>query len=234
MAVDLNGIFVPVITPFDPVTNAVDYNMLRRNIEKLNYTNIRGYMPLGSNGEFFMLNDDEAYEVTRVVKEAASPDKLVFTGTGRESTKETISFTKKVAELGIDAVFILTPHYFPKQITQECLVEFYTKVADESPLPIILYSAPGYAAGVNIEPNTVKILSSHNNIIGIKDTSALPIEQYLNLLTDVKEFFVLSGTFGKFLDSIRKGASGGVLSSANYIPELCCSLYALIKDGKYS
>lgn len=235
MAVDLHGVFVPVITPFDSQTEAVDTEMLRQNIMKLNVTGVSGYMPLGSNGEYFMLSDEEAFNVMQVVKETAGPDKLVFAGTGRESTRETIAFTKRVATISVDAVFVLTPHFFPKQITQKCLIEYYTKVADESPVPVILYCAPGYAAGVTIEPETAKILSTHQNIIGMKDTSPLPIELYLEAVKESKEFMILAGTFDKFLDGMKKGASGGVLSSANYIPEICCKLYELAKeksDGK--
>ncbi|MHB8129928.1 MAG: dihydrodipicolinate synthase family protein [Mobilitalea sp.] len=233
MALDLSGVFVPVVTPFDPQTELVDIQMLHHNIEKLNETNVRGYMPLGSNGEFFMLTDEEALTVMKVVKEVSIPSKLVFAGVGRESTRETISFINKVAVISIDAVFVLTPHYFPKQITQESLINYYTEVADESPIPVVLYSAPGYAAGINIEPETVKILSSHKNIIGIKDTGSQPIDHYLDSIKDGNEFAVLAGTFGKFFDGIRKGALGGVLSSANYIPELCCQLYELVKAGEY-
>jgi len=232
MSVNLDGVFVPVITPFSKGNQEISIDMLRQNIRKLNSTNISGYMPLGSNGEFFMLTDEEAITILKVIKEEAGKDKMVFAGAGRESTKGTIEFTKKVAHLGINAVFILTPHYFPKQMTQESLISFYTEVADASPVPVILYSAPAYAAGVMIEPQTSELLAKHHNIVGIKDTSKKPISEYTSAVKNNKEFSVLAGTFGKFVSGIINSASGGVLSSANYIPEICCDLYDLIKKGE--
>ena len=227
----LAGVFVPVITPFGEDQN-FDAGLLKENIAKLNATGVSGYMPLGSNGEYALMSDEESLEVLKTVKDSAAGNKKVFAGTGRESAKNTVEFTKKAADRGAEAVFVLTPHYFPKQMRPEALEEYYITVARHSPVPVILYSAPSYAAGVVIEPELMQKLMRIPNIIGMKDTSSKPAKEYAACLGEKKEFSLLAGTFGKFYDSLLQGFSGGVLSSANYIPEICCALFVMIKKGK--
>lgn len=229
MITDMEGIFVPVVTPFSGTEEAVDLGMLRHNMERLNTTGVRGYMPLGSNGEFFMMTDEECCRIVDTVKKTSSDEKLIFAGSGRESERLTVEFTKRVSSLGVDAVFVLTPHYFPSQMNQECLRRFYEHVADRSPVPVLLYQAPAYAAGVSLTADTVTSLARHPNIIGMKGTGAETAEHYLREIDETCGFTILSGTFGSFCQNVRDGAGGGVLSCANYVPELCCELYRLLK-----
>lgn len=230
---EIKGIYVPLITPFERKSQKVDLKLLKNNIQKLNETKVTGYMPLGSNGESALITDDEAVSVIKTVVEAASPNKQVFAGVGRESAKATLDLISKVKNLKLDAVFVLTPHFFPKQMTQQALVLFYRQVAEHSPFPVILYHAPDYAGGVNLAPETVAKLAEHPNIIGIKDSSPASAASYLEFLPDGVEFPVLAGTIDKFLEALTEGAVGGVLSSANYMPEVCCKLYYLVQMGEY-
>ncbi len=228
----LNGIFVPVVTPF-LTDQKVDLDSLKENIQKLNLTGVSGYMPLGSNGEYAFISDNEALDILNVVKKTAGRNKLVFAGTGRESVKNTVEFSKKAEQIGVDAVFVLTPHYFPKQMSSEVLEKYYYQVAEKISVPVILYSAPGYASGINIEPELMVKLAGISNIQGMKDTSSKPVSEYTSLLPELKDFSLLAGTMDKFYESILAGATGGVLSSANYIPEICCSLYELLVKREF-
>ena len=230
MSLDGKGIFVPVTTPFSGGLGVPDRKALKRNIEKLNKSGVSGYMPLGSNGEAAMMTEKEALSVAETVKEWAGEGKVVFAGAGKESLKETLDFIKQLEALSMDGVFVLTPHYFPRQMTQSVLFDYYMQVAEGAAVPVILYQAPSYAGGVALEPETVRKLSEHPNIIGIKDTSHKPMKECLDAAGS-RDFFALAGTFGKFLDGIRQGASGGVLSCANYMPELCCRLYRMICEN---
>lgn len=226
-----DGVFVPVVTPFDSEKQLVNTEMLEFNIERLNYTDVSGYMPLGSNGESFMMTDDECCQVVAAVKRVSAKEKLIFAGTGRESEYHTIEFTKRIAQYGVDAVFVLTPHYFPKQMSQDCLRSYYERVADRSPVPILLYQAPPYAAGVSLETATVAQLAKHPNIIGMKGTASNNAGRYLDVIDNHTSFSILAGTFGAFCENVREGAAGGVLSCGNYIPQRACELYNLVKDG---
>lgn len=226
----LDGVFPPVMTPF--VGGKIDFPGLTSNIEKMNVTRMRGYMPLGSNGEFRSLTDDEALSVLKVIIGTKAADKTLMAGTGRESAYATIEFTKRVADLGADFASVLTPHYYAKKMTDEALIRFFTEVADESPIPILMYCAPGFAAGVVITPKAVSELARHPNIVGMKDTSKEDIAGYVKAVPSGAEFHVLAGTVTKFLYGLQSGAVGGVLSMANYFPELCCELQDLFNAGK--
>lgn len=229
---DVSGVFVPVITPFDG-DGTLNLAMLRANIRRLNDTTVAGYMPVGSNGESALLELEEALEVVRTVREEAAPGKMVFAGAGRESLYHTLRFTKQAVAMGVDAVFVLTPHFFSKQMHQEVLVSYYTHVADAAECPVVLYNAPSYAAGVALAPESVVALSHHPNISGMKDSSTTPAAVFLEAEGLDADFFLLAGTLGKFVQSLREGASGGVLSGANYMPEACCQIHRLAASGDW-
>jgi 4-hydroxy-2-oxoglutarate aldolase len=226
----LEGVFPPVMTPF--VGGKIDFRRLTANIEKMNPTRLRGYMPLGSNGEFRSLTDDEALSVVKIIAGAKGSDKTLMVGTGRESAYATIEFTKRAADLGIDFASVLTPHYYAKKMTDLALVRFFTEVADASPVPILMYCAPGFAAGVVLSPRAVSELASHPNIVGMKDTSKEDIAAYVRAIPAGAEFYILAGSVTKFYYGLQSGAIGGVLSMANYLPELCCELQDLFNAGK--
>lgn len=225
----LEGIYVPVITPFAPGSEELETGMLGNNIDKLNQSEVAGYMPLGSNGEAFMMTEAEAALAAETVKSHAGQDKKVFVGVGKESLRETVKQAKRMEAYGADGVFVLTPHYFPKQMSQASLYDYYIHVADSISLPVILYQAPDYAAGVSIEPDTAGALAKHPNIIGMKGTASWSAGDYAAAAGE-QEFAVLSGTFRSLLAGMEDGAAGGVLSCANYMPDLCCLLYTMIQE----
>ncbi|AST57921.1 dihydrodipicolinate synthetase [Thermoanaerobacterium thermosaccharolyticum] len=228
----LNGVISPIVTPF--VDQEVGYKMLEENILKMNKTKLKGYMPLGSNGEFKSLTDEEAIKVVEVVIKNRSKDKTLIVGAGRESAKATIEFIKKINDVGeIDFASVLTPNYFPSKMNDEALIKFYTTVADNSPVPIMIYNIPKSANGVMISPKAISELSLHENIVGIKDSSKEDIANYVNAVPADSNFYVLSGSITKFLDGLKKGSIGGVLSMANYLPDLCCEIQELYNQGNY-
>jgi 4-hydroxy-2-oxoglutarate aldolase len=226
----LNGIFPPVMTPFK--SEKIDYDGLECNIRRMNNTALKGYMPLGSNGEFRSLTDEESLEVIRRIAKTKSPDKTLMAGTGRESAYGTIEFTKKAADAGAEFASILSPHYYAKKMTDEALIRYFTEAADNSPIPVLMYCAPAYAAGVLISPAAVSELAKHPNIVGMKDTSKEDIAGYVKAVPAGVEFYVLAGSITKFYHGLTCGVVGGVLSMANYFPELCCELHALFLEGK--
>ncbi|NNG67849.1 dihydrodipicolinate synthase family protein [Caldanaerobacter subterraneus] len=227
----LTGVFAPLVTPF--VNQEIDYGKLKENVQKLNSSKLKGYLCLGSNGEFRSLTDEEAIKVIKTVAKSKSKDKTLLVGTGRESAWATIEFTKKVADFGVDFASILTPHYFASKMTDEALIKFYTEVADKSPIPVTIYCIPRSANGVLISPRAISVLAQHPNIVGLKDSSKEDIGNYVNAVPKGAEFYVLSGSINKFLDGLKKGAIGGVLSMANYLPDLCCEIQELFNKGKY-
>jgi len=225
----LSGVFPPIMTPF--INQEVAYDKLAENIEKYNATNLRGYMPLGSNGEFRSLTEEESIRVVDVVSKRKGPNKTLIAGAGRDSAWACLDFIKKIADRGVDFATLLTPHFFASAMTDDALIQHYTYVADRSPIPVMIYIAPKFAAGVQVSPHVISVLSKHSNIAGMKDTSKEDISTYINAVSDKENFHVLAGTVSKFYKGLQAGAIGGVLSMANYLPDMCCELQEVFLSG---
>ena len=225
----LSGVFVPAITPF--ANDEILYDKLADNIKKFNRTKIRGYLALGSNGENKSLTMDEKLKVLEVFVKNKG-DKVIMAGTGCESTKETVSFSREAIKLGADFASVLTPSYFAKQINDETLIDYYTEIADSVDAPILIYNAPGFAGGVKISPKAAGKLAAHKNVIGMKDSSTDGIMGFLAATRKIADFHVIAGSANFFLTSLMCGATGGILSLANAFPEICCELYSKFIDGK--
>jgi 4-hydroxy-2-oxoglutarate aldolase len=226
----LSGVFAPVVTPFSSDELALDD--LRFNLQKLNKTELTGYLALGSNGEFRSLNDKEQIQVLEVFAQEKG-DKVVMVGAGCESTKQTIEKSKLVCEMGFDYVSVLTPCYFAKQIDGDVLKSHYERIADSIDVPVLLYNAPGFTGGVRIPVQTVVELSRHPNIAGMKDSSPEGPAKLLARLDPGEDFHVLAGSANFFYPCLHLGIPGGVVSLANALPRPCCELYKLFKQGKY-
>lgn len=226
----LSGVFTPNVTPF--LNEEVTYDKVAENIERYNQTKLKGYMPLGSNGEFRSLTDEESIKIIDVYQKYISSEKTLIAGVMRESAKATIEFIKKIADKGVDFATILLPHYFVKYMTDEALINYYTTIADQSPIPIMMYNAPKFTAGLLISPHMVSVLAEHPNIAGMKDTSKEDISIYVNAVPKGANFYVLAGTINKLYAGLKVGAIGGVVSMANYLPDMCCKLQELFHAGK--
>jgi 4-hydroxy-2-oxoglutarate aldolase len=226
----LSGVFAPVVTPFSSDELALDD--LRFNLQKLNKTDLAGYLALGSNGEFRSLTDKEQAQVLEVFAEEKG-DKVIMVGTGCESTKQTIEKSKSVSKMGFDYVSVLTPCYFAKQIDGVVLKSHYERIADSIDVPVLLYNAPGFTGGVRIPSQTVVELSRHPNIAGMKDSSPEGPAKLLACLDTAEDFRVLAGSANFFYPCLHLGVPGGVISLANALPDSCCELYQLFKEGKY-
>lgn len=229
----LNGIIIPAITPFDE-NGEIDFERMTANYTKWNETDVKGYMCLGSNGEFRSLNDEESLAVIKKASELKKDDKTLIAGVGRESLYGTLKFLDmlKAENVEIDFVSVITPCYFKGLMTDEALAEYFEAVADHSSYPVLLYCAPGFVNDVCISVDVVKRLADHPNIYGIKDTSKTMMEDYMNALGGRDDFDVLAGSLGNFLMCLEMGGHGGVVSAANYFPDKCAKFHALYQENK--
>lgn len=227
---ELRGVLTPMVTPFR--NERVWFQGLIDNVEKMNGTGLAGYFVLGTNGEYKSLSVEERFKVLATVVRHSAKDKIVMAGMGFESTKETIDMTLRAADEGADMVSLLMPHFFAKKMTPDLLAGYIVDVADASPVPVLLYNNPSVAAGVTIRADLIHLVADHPNVIGIKDSSSDTYRQ--NLEAANGKLFVLAGTANYFLDLLRLGGSGGVLSLANVFPDACTELYTLFVEGKTS
>jgi len=221
----LRGVFAPIVTPFKD--EEIEFGKLKENIERYNTTDLKGYMPLGSNGEYLGLSEEESLKVLETVQKYKAPEKITIVGCGRESAKAALEFIRKVAYYGADIASVLTPHYYADKMTDEALMRYFTGIADKSPLPVMIYNAPKFASGILISPEVAAILSEHPNIVSLKNSSSVHIAKYKEAIREDADFRLLAGNIKTFYPGLTEGAAGGVLSTACYLPEYCCKLYRL-------
>ena len=162
---DFEGVFIPITTPFR--ADDVAPERLQANLRRWNATALKGYVVLGSTGEFPMLSEAERDQILIAAREAIPKEKAFIAGTGTNSTLHTIRQTKRAAELGADAAIVITPHYFTKGFSQGATqVRHYLAVADASPIPVMIYNFP-LNTGINLEAETVAKIAQHPNVCGI-------------------------------------------------------------------
>ena len=227
---DLSGVFPALTTPF-AADGSVSLADLKHNIQLYNRTGLAGYVVIGSTGESVLLSWSEIERILATVKEAAADGKKLIAGTGVESTAETIVRTKRAAELGYHAALVKTPYYYKPAYKAETYIAHYRRVADESPIPVLLYSVPQFT-GVALEAPEVAALSEHPNIIGIKESSGnvQRVSEIINATP--RGFQVLVGAAGTLYASVVLGARGGILALASALPEKCVELYELARQGQ--
>lgn len=226
----LSGIFVPLTTPF--ADEKIVYSKIAGNVVKFNKTGLKGYMVLGGNGEYLGLTDQEAVKVLKTVVNTRDKSKTVVAGTGRESAYATLEFIKKAADAGAQYASIITPFYYAKRMTDEALKAYYGKIADFSPLPLVIYNSPEYAAGVTVSPAVIAVLSRHENIALMKNSSDESFVKYMQVLSGNDQFYIHVGRIRNLYAGLSEGAIGATLSMANYVPELCCMAYESFTAGQ--
>lgn len=228
---DLSGIFPALTTPF-AADGSVSIADLKHNIQMYNHIGLTGYVVMGSTGESVLLSKPEMEAVLVAVKETASRDKKLIAGTGAESTAETIERTKRAVELGYDAALVKTPYYYKPVYKPEVYLQHYRRVADASPIPVLLYSVPQFT-GVALEPPEVIALSEHPNIIGIKESSGNAQRVAEIIAGTTSHFQVLVGSAGTVYPSLAIGVRGAILALGSALPEKCVELYELFRQGKH-
>jgi 4-hydroxy-2-oxoglutarate aldolase len=227
----IHGVFPPIPTPFDD-DGDVAYGALASNIERWNAFGLAGYVVLGSNGEAVYLSEAESVRVLEVARAAIPQDKVLIAGTGRESTRDTIGFTRRAAATGVDAALVVTPSYYDGKMDRDALIAHYAAVAAESPVPIVLYNVPKFTH-IDMDAETIGHLATIPNIIGIKDSSGNVAK-----LGDVVRlapvgFQALVGTASVFFAGLALGAVGGVLALANVAPAQAVEIYRLHGAGQW-
>jgi 4-hydroxy-2-oxoglutarate aldolase len=226
---DLSGVFSALTTPFSS-DGSVSLADLKHNIQQYNRTALAGYVVMGSTGESVLVSKSEWAGVLGAVKEMASRDKKLIAGTGAESTAETIERTKQAAELGYDAALVKTPYYYKPAYKLEVYLQHYRRVADASPIPVLLYSVPQFT-GVALESPEVSRLAEHPNIVGIKESSG-NVQRIAEIIASVpRDFQVLVGSASTVYPSLTIGARGAILALGSALPEKCVELYELFRKG---
>ena len=179
---------------------------------------------MGSTGERVHLDEREYLSVVEVARHQVPSDSAFVVGAGQQSIRGTVAEIKRVAAIGADAVLVITPSFYRPAITQEVLVSYYQAVADQSPVPVLLYSMPALT-GIKIDPETIATLSAHQNIIGVKDSSNDVAGFRATVERCPSEFAVLTGNGTVLFDMLEAGATGGILAVGCVVPDACLDIF---------
>ncbi len=228
---DLTGIIPPIPTPFQEGEDFYP-RALQENLDRWNQAPFRGYLVLGSNGESVHLSSDERSQVLEVARGSIPDDRLMLVGTSAQSARGCLEFLGEASRSGADAGLVGVPSYFRPQMTPGVILDFYTRIAEESPLPIILYNVPQYT-GMNLASDTVLRLAMHPNVIGLKESAG-----NITLCCEIQRnapnaFQVLCGSAPAFYSELALGAVGGILAVACVAWEACFEILDSSQRGDH-
>lgn len=221
--IEIKGIIPPIITPMNE-DESINEKELRRQVNRLIDAGIHGIFPFGTNGEGYILNEQEKELILSIVIDETKGRVPIYAGTGCISTRDTIKQSKMAEALGADVLSIITPSF--AAASQNEIYDHYKAVAEAVNLPIVLYNIPA-RTGNSITPATVAKLSLIDNIVGAKDSSGNfdNILQYIEQTRERENFSVLSGNDSLILWTLLAGGQGGIAGCANVFPEVMASIY---------
>lgn len=221
----LRGLFAPVTTPFGG-DGAPDEAGWRQNGRALVAAGLDGLVVAGSTGEAALLDETERHRLVEWARPLVPPERWLIVGCGAESTRLAVRRCREAAARGADAVLVVAPHYYGDAMTDGALHAHYEQVADESPVPVVLYNIPKYMHFA-LPADLVAELAVHDNVIGIKDSSGDLAMLGGFLAAQSETFTVLTGNAQIFHASLQAGARGGILAVSLFAPALTLR----IRDG---
>ena len=220
------GTGVALITPFNE-DFSVDYKSLQ-NIVEFTLSNGTDFLvALGTTSEAPTLTREEKDKVLKTIIETTNGRCPIMLGMGGNNTISLINTIKNQDFSGIDGILSVVPYY--NKPNQRGMKAHFEMVADNSPVPVVLYNVPG-RVGVNLQASTCVELAEHPNIIAVKEASG-NLQQIMEILRDKpSDFDVLSGDDGITQPMMALGAKGVISVAANGYPDLFCKMVKLMKQ----
>jgi 4-hydroxy-tetrahydrodipicolinate synthase len=223
-----SGSIPALVTPF--AAGRVDPATIREFIEWQIAEGTSALLPCGTTGEVATLTSDEHRHVVATVVEAANGRVPVIAGCGNYSTAHTIDMIRAAADVGADAALVIVPYYVKP--SQAGLAAHFLAVADESPLPIIVYNVPSRTVA-DISVETLAEIARHKKIVGIKDATGNLARVTAQRLACGTDFCQLSGNDDMALGFNAMGGVGCVSVTANVAPRLCAEFQKAMADGHW-
>jgi 4-hydroxy-tetrahydrodipicolinate synthase len=225
---ELKGIYVPNVTPFDH-HGGIDVHALANLVEFWLENRVSGLVVNASTGEGPLISREEKKSLIEFVRDKIAGRGAIIAGTGTIGSRETIELTRDAKEAGAEAVLVTTPFFFKP--SEEEIFQHFASLATSVDMPVILYNVPKFT-GYTVSPKLVDHISrEYGNIIGIKDSSGSPGAMAENLRLFGGRISVLSGAADMTLPTLSMGGNGAILAVANYIPDICVTLYeAAVKN----
>lgn len=220
----IKGVVVPILTPIDE-NELIDEAKLREQVDYVIDGGVLGILAFGSNGEFYVIEEDEMERGLKIMVDQAAGRVPVYFGIGAISTKKCCRLAKMAAANGAAGISVLQP-MFLKPTEAELFLHFKTITDCVPDTPMLLYNNPG-RVGYTMSANLVEKLATEvPNIVGMKDTSG-DITQTAEFIRRTRHvgFKVFGGKDTLLYASMCHGAVGGVCTAANFMPELITDVY---------
>jgi 4-hydroxy-tetrahydrodipicolinate synthase len=224
----IRGIIPPVATPMK-ANEDLDLPRLRWFLDHLIESGVHGIFVLGTNSEFYALDEAEKQAVIATTVEQVAGRVPVYAGTGAESTREAVRLTKMAERERVQGVSVITP-YFVMPSQQE-IFDHYRRVAESTSLPVVLYNNPSTCGGLKIDVDTVARLAEIPNILGVKDSSG-DLQNTCEYIRAVPaRFSVMMGRDTLIFHALVSGAKGAVPATGNIAPRLLVEIFETFERG---
>lgn len=227
--IDFSGVSTALVTPFQD--GKLDLDSLQQLVEKQIDAGVQGLVPVGTTGESPTLSADEHLEVIRKTVEFADGRALVIAGTGSNSTEEAVKYTREADEAGADAMLQVAPYY--NKPSQEGLFLHFSKVAEATDKPIMLYSIPGRCI-IEIALETCqRLYEAHPHISAVKEAGG-DCDKVAALKRKLgADYKVLSGDDNMTLPFMACGGDGVVSVASNLLPEDLATMVGFAREGAF-
>ncbi len=226
----VRGIITPILTPMYE-DESINYDELCNQVDRLIAAGVSGLFVFGTNGESYIVNEEERTAVLKTVIGQAAGRVPVYAGTGCTGTRDTIRLSMIAKSLGANALSILCPFF--AAASQNEIHRHFAEIANAVDLPIVLYNIPA-RTGNKIAPETIGALAREcPNIVGIKDSSGdfLNTQNYIAQTSFRSDFSVLAGNDALILDTLVNGGAGAIAGCSNIYPKTICSIYRYYREG---
>lgn len=228
--VNIRGIIVPMITPFQE-DYSLDVDGVKWLVEFLENNGVHGLFPASTTGEFVHLSREERDSLVSMVVDHHKRA-LVLPGVSANSTLEAVEFGRKYVDMGVDGVIATPPYYFKPR--KEGLFRHFGTLAEKIDAPVIIYNIPSLTGNLLTVDLLSDLIKEYSNLVGIKITYS-DFTYLRRAVIELKEvnpsFSILTGIGDMLLPNLMAGGDGGVVALANFDPKLLVGLYETYVSG---
>ena len=226
----IRGIIPPILTPIDE-NERIDEPVMRRHVDFVINGGVHGILAFGSNGEFYMMEEDETRQALEIMVSQAAGRVPVYCGIGAIRTQKCVRIAKMAQEVGAKGISVLQP-MFLKPTEEELFLHFRTIADAVSEMPMLLYNNPGRTGYTMSYGLVERLADACPNIVGMKDSSGdmTRTAEFIRR-NRARNFKVFGGKDTLVFGTLVHGGAGGVCSTANMYPELVCSIYEKFVAG---
>jgi 4-hydroxy-2-oxoglutarate aldolase len=253
------GLYVPTVAFFTP-TDEVDLDATALHAMRLVQADVAGLVTHGSNGEAVHLSHEERQLITRTTRTAMdraaamaprtgpgpSPSRMpLLVGCGAQSTRETLQLCREAAQSGATHALVLPPSYYGGLVTTELLVQHFWRVADASPIPVVIYNFPAACGGLDLSSDVLVRLAAHPNVAGAKLTcgNTGKLARVVSETRDARAgpgpgpgaaepFRAFAGSADFTIQALAVGGHGIIAGLGNLAPRVCVRLLRLWHQGQ--